>query len=343
MSQLIRSQKLEARGQNSGIMGYGRTPIKETSMKNHFLNQTVFVFVFAAIFSFAYSLQAALLVYEGFNYGTAGADRSGSDLLHGQPDGSGGDVDATGLSGTWQDSSGPGTSTDLFMASGSLSFGDLKTTGNHVRSDTNNNNDLFSRAITADLSSGNSLWFSVLADKLQNNFSAAEGGLVIGNQAVNNSRVLEDTGSTGLAGFGVAPTTTGNNWMAYAWDSTSQFTGGTPYVVPVDGSKTNLLVGKISWNTGTGGKDEYTLYYYDDTMLIQVVDDPAKLIQIGSTLEVDVDETLLDTLSLTRQVNTAWDEIRIADKRKNVLGIPEPSTIILTGLGLFGFCFRRRK
>ena len=41
------------------------------------------------------------LVYEGFQYQVAGADRGSSDLLHGQPNDPGGtDIDATGLGGT---------------------------------------------------------------------------------------------------------------------------------------------------------------------------------------------------------------------------------------------------
>jgi len=184
-------------------------------------------------------------VYEGFQYGTAGADQAGSDLLHGQPDGSVGDTDATGLSGTWQDSSGPGQSSDLFVASGSLSFGDLPTAGNHVRSDTNNNNDIFSRPISVSLSAGSELWFSVLANKLQNDFNAAEGGLVTGNQVVNNARILLDDGSTGLAGFGVAPTASGDNWTPYAWNGTSQSVGDAALTVPVDESEVHLLVGRV--------------------------------------------------------------------------------------------------
>lgn len=291
------------------------------------------------------SANAALLVYEGFQYGIAGAGRASSELLHGQPDGSGGDIDATGLSGTWKDSTAVNASSDLFMASGSLAFGDLPTSGNHVRGDTNSNNDLFSRPVTASLASGSELWFSILANKLQNNFNAAQGGFVIGNQAVNNPRVYQDTGSTGLAGFGVAPTSSGNNWTAYAWNGSSQSAGDAALTVPTNGSQVHLLVGKIEIDV-SGETDRYTLYDYQ---LNAGSVSGGTLSAIASPLLVDVDETTLDTLSLTRQVNTAYDEIRIGTTLDDVLGqqvIPEPGTLALLAMGLLGlgvYGWRRRK
>ena len=172
---------------------------------------------------------SASLVYEGFQY----AYPATSDGLHGQPDDAGvSDTDAIGLSGSWQDQTTISTG-NMFLKAGSLTFGDLPTSGNHVGSNTNQNNDIFVRPVTSSLSGGSELWFSILAEKLQNNFSAAEGGFVIGNQAVSNSRILLDTGATGLAGFGVAPTTAGNNWTPYAWDGSSQSVGDAALTVGI--------------------------------------------------------------------------------------------------------------
>ena len=39
------------------------------------------------------------------------------------------------------------------------------------------------------------------------------------------ANALTDDGSTGLSGFGVAPTTAGNNWTPYAWNGSSQLVG----------------------------------------------------------------------------------------------------------------------
>lgn len=304
------------------------------------IQKRVFLLTVTLLSAASLPASAALLVYEGFNYGTASATRAGADQLHGQPDGINGDADATGLSGTWEDTAGAGDPTSLFMYAGSLSFSDLATSGNSVRSDTNSNNDIFGRTITADLDSGGELWFSFMANKLQNNFSAAEGGLVIGNQRVNNSRVLSDAGTSGLQGFGIAPTTAGNDWTPYAWNGSAQSVGDAAYGVAINGSQTNLLIGHVSWNTGAGGADEFTAYYYSGAGSISA--DMSNLTAIASTIEVNVDETTLDFLSLTRQVNTAYDEIRVATTLDEVLGIPEPSVALLGGLGTL-FLLRRRR
>ena len=161
----------------------------------------------------------------------------------------------------------------------------------------------------------------MLANKLQNNFSAAEGGLVIGNQAVNNPRILLDTGSTGLAGFGVAPTTDGNDWTPYAWDGSSQSVGDAALTVPTDGSEVHLLVGKISFDTGRGNRPSTpsTITNLNGGSVAG-----GTLNAIASTIDVNVDQSALDTLSLTRQVNTAYDEIRIGTPLNDALGIPIP-------------------
>ncbi len=305
-----------------------------------------------AVSTIGNSASAELLVYEGFQYGTAGVNRAGSDLLHGQPDGIGGDIDATGLGGTWQDSTTVVPSSDLFVASGSLTFGNLVTSGNHVRGDSNLNSDIFSRPVTVSFNGLDRLYFSLLANKLQNNFSAAEGGLVLGNQVVGNARITgiggtesgtDNTAVNGLQGFGVAPTTAGNNWTAYGWDGTSQTVGGSALTVPTNGSATHLLVGEILFNSGLGGADVYNLYNFVLTPSGRLQDGSLSLI---TSIEVDVDESLLNTLNLTRQVNTAYDEIRFGTNLNDVLPTPEPSTIIMAVLGalaIIGLVIRRRR
>lgn len=274
------------------------------------------------------SADAQLLVYEGFAYGATGTDQVTDDtdpnynLLHAQPDGIGDDIDATGLGGTWQDLAGPGSSSDLFLNAGSLSFGDLATSGNHVRGDTNLNNDIFSRPISGSLD-GSELWVSFLADKLQDNFGAAEGGLVIGNQPVNNAKVNLDDGSGGLRGFGIAPTSEDSgDWVVYGWDDGGRTVGTGDLNVGTSGGDVRLLIARISFDSGTDGADEFTLFDYNlATSGGTVTDDMANLDQVGDPIEVDVDQTLLDTLTFTRQVNTAWDEIRIGRSLADVLGL----------------------
>jgi len=287
----------------------------------------------------ATSANAAVVVYEGFQYDAV------NDSLEGQPDG-GTDIDATGLTGVWDDTLDNGD--NLFLKSGSLGFGDLSTNGNHVGFDSNTNNDIFTRGLSAGAqgvtAAVDEIWFSILAEKLQNNFSAAEGGFVLANQTVGNSRILENDGTDGLAGFGVAPTTSGDDWTAYAWDGSSQSAGDAALTVGVGSGDIRLLVGHISYDTGAGGTDEYTLFEY---LLNGGSVEGGTLNQIASTLEVNVDQSLLDTVNLTRQVNTNFDELRIATTLEEALGlpapIPEPSTALLLAVGVVGFATRCRR
>lgn len=299
----------------------------------------IYPLTIAILTCFSPTASAALLVYEGFQYGAAGSDQvtdstdPNYNLLHAQPDGVGGDIDATGLSGTWNDSAGPGGSSDLFLQPGSLAFGGLPTSGNSVTGDTNLNNDIFSRGITADLDGAGELWFTFLADKLQNNFSAAEGGLVIGNQTVGSARITT-LGGGGFQGFGIAPTTAGDNWTAYGFNGTSKVEGTDVLTVGVGGGDARLLGGQIQFNVGTGGTDVFNFYAYNsatpgDHTLVE-------------TLDINVDETVLNTLNLTRQVSVAYDEIRLATTEAEALGIPEPSTLSLLLLGGIPLIRRRR-
>lgn len=283
--------------------------------------------------------EADLLIYEGFQYGPASTLRASAASLQGQSTGAVGNVDATGIGGTWNDVLNS-TTGELFMYENSLDFKDLPTAGNSVRSDTNSNNDIFVRPITASLSTGSELWFSFTANKLQNNFSAAEGGIAITNQNLTSAQIQTNSGG-GLSGFAISPTTAGNNWSFYAWSGGTQVAASGFYTVPTDGTETNLLVGKITLNAGTGGADIFEAFYYDKGAA-SVTADEGNLISIAAAVEVDVDESALDVLNVTRQVNTAYDEIRVADNFAEVIGIPEPASLILLGLGSALILGRRR-
>ena len=65
---------------------------------------------------------------------------------------------------------------------------------------------------------------------------------------------------------------------------------------------------------------------------------PSVLIIVGDASE------MLDTISLTRQVNVNYDELRIGTSLDDVLGvvIPEPSSMSLLGLAGLGLLRRRR-
>jgi len=61
------------------------------------------------------------------------------------------------------------------------------------------------------------------------------------------------------------------------------------------------------------------------------------------TIEANVDESTLSTLNLTRQVNVNYDEVRFTDTLELALGIPEPASPALFGLGGLAMLARRRR
>ena len=156
-------------------------------------------------------------------------------------------------------------------------------------------------------------------------------------------------GTDGLIGFGIGPDTAGNNLFAYAWDGTTQVAGTTSLAAPPANGSTNttgsnlgdvkFIVGELSFNTGTGGADVFNFYNVTNDGTLGVDD----LVLIDS-IEIDLDESTIDTLSLTRQVNLNWDEVRVTTSVEEALGfpIPEPSSLALLGLGGLLVARRRR-
>lgn len=295
--------------------------------------QTLTALAFFAMACVGNTADGALLVYEGFNYESSGTNDTNSDDLAGQPGGSGPDVDATGLSGSWVEE-GQDEFNNIYVVTGSIEFAGVVTTGNSVRATNNSNYDRTTRGVSADLDSGSELWFSFLANKLANNFSAAEGGIVIGsgNLPTAQGRVL-DTNPAGYHGFAIAPTTNGNDWTGYAWDGTTQTAGAAHLDVATNGTEINLLVGRVEFDIA-GETDRLTVSYYDAVL--------ESLVTI-TTLTADVDETLLDTLIIARQVNTAYDEIRIGMSQDDVLVFVPTPAALPAGLALLGLIATRRR
>lgn len=305
--------------------------------------------VIASAFATVMSANANILVYEGFQYGPAytsdtlpGGNETGTDndrILHGEPDGIGTDIDATGLSGTWNNSN-VGDLDNMFLMEDSLSFGDLATSGNHIRHSSNLDWDVYSRSLTsgaqAGVSGASELWFSFTANKLMDTaWGAEEEGFVFGSDVADSAKI-DDVSMA--EGFGVGWKGELSGWTAYGWGNGTQVIGGEGLSVAKDGSDTRLLVGEISYDTGTGGADVFTLYEY---LLNNGSIEGGTLSQITS-IEVNADQSLLDTLNLTRQVNTAFDEIRIGTTSDDVITvIPEPSTLALAFFGLLGVFLRR--
>ncbi len=294
----------------------------------------------------ATSASGALLVYEGFDYTPASSTNdpgsnqgtSSNIILTGN-----GGTTEVGLSGTWANAANDAH--NMYLVEGSLAFGDLQTSGNHIRYRNNSNNDRYHRGITATLDGTvggtGEIWFSFLANRLQNNFDAGREGVAITNGVVSAAQ-FDNINASGLHGFGIAATAgspTGTAYTAWGWNGISAVSGTSSLTVPVNGSQTNLLVGQIEYGAGTGGLDIFTFYNYElnnGSVIGGTLDEI-------TSIEVDVDESLLDTLNVTRQVNTAYDEIRIGTTLDSVIvAIPEPTTALLGGLSMLLLLRRRR-
>jgi hypothetical protein len=288
---------------------------------------------------------ASLLVYEGFQYVDAigvgdsvpgGNTASTPFHLKGESDGDAGDVDATGLSGVYVDN-GPNDSDHWFVYEGSLSFGNLPTSGNRIgfrdNLDSDNHTRDLSAATQTGISNASEIWFSILL-KPTDTRSAAAGGIAISDNPLNSGKVINTT--TGVQGFGIGSNSS-HKFRPYAWDGTSRIDGDAQ--LNTSTNATYLLVGHISFDSGTDGKDEYTLYSHD---LNGGVIDGSALTQIGSTIEADVDQSALDLLNLNRQVKFDADELRIATTLPEALGVPEPASMALLALGGLMIAGRRR-
>ena len=246
-----------------------------------------------------------LWVYEGFQYGAAGSG------LRVQPDFVGGDIDATGLSGTWADLSGGANGGDLKMLSGSLSFGDLSTSGNQIQATSTSTNDRLVRTISANITTSSELWFSVLFQ----NTATDNGGFALTNEDPANYQYYLITAPATLEGIGWS-VPGGTTVTPYAWGGGLQVTG----TASVSATTLQLFVGKVVWDSGAGGKDEYSLYTYN---LNGGSITGGSLTQIGATLEVDIDQEsasgYLDVLNLSRKKgNIYYDEIRIGSSLEMV-------------------------
>ena len=287
------------------------------------------VVAMAALVLAATSADAAIILYEGFDY--AAGDIDGS-----QAGGIG--FDTTG----WTTSNHSNTNSyDVF--SPGLSFPGVPTEGLSVARPSAPGSAEMNRpisaapqaALTAD---GSTIWFSVLMRDRTFAGRYENAALVLGAGAFTNAGSKPVTMAGGEA-FGVAfdgsnnPVTNSLDVHAIAIDDGAT-TLSTGFIEdPTSGENiTYLIAGKIEW--ASAGNDD-TLSLYD------ITDVSAALPAPFATMTADLDQSAFDTVAIGSQQIGIFDEIRFGNSYADVV-VPEPGTMGLLALGGLALLRRRR-
>ena len=93
-------------------------------------------------------------------------------------------------------------------------------------------------------------------------------------------------------------------------------------------NNTLLLAGKINWKAN-GTPDEF--YFFNVTN--PAGSEPAEGSADASITTLDFDQADWGTIAIFENHAGAWDEIRFGSTFADVMGIPEPSTALLLGVG----------
>ena len=222
---------------------------------------------------------AGLTAYDGFDYGATGGDLTGKN-------------GGTGWSGAYTDT---GNST-IYNATG-LTYTGLPTTGGAVNTnDGSGTTTINFRGFTA-ISSGET-WISFLAQRNGAASTSTFAGLSFYNSNGTASADAEVTFANGGAG---------GTWRIL--DNGPPLVTGSTAVVPASNT-TYLLVARIRWGVGAGGKEAVSLFVNPSLGTLPAVAD--------ASLEVDVTDIDKVRIAAANAINYTFDEIRIGDSYADV-------------------------
>lgn len=234
------------------------------------------------------------------------------------------DYDAGDLStesgSVWGDS---GTTVE----SGSLSYGSLVTAGSRVTMSDDSSWTSTGSAFNGYLDNGDTLWFSVLVNP-HSTGTNPDFGFALGEDRLNDSNNVPMSNSGRGLGFRFK-----GGLKATSWSGNPSSASGTSVTAQV----THLVVGEMIF--GATGSDL-------DTINIYLPDNDLNLGSAVSTQTATFDQTLFDTITFadkTASPRDQLDEIRFGASYDEVIGVPEPASLVLLGLGGLMIGTRRRR
>jgi hypothetical protein len=270
--------------------------------------------VLSAVMVLGGSLQAAAVIYEPFA---------------GDPGDINGQAAGAGLDGNWTRYEGA-----LEAVEGSLSYGSLATSGNHLSIAPSSRRGAFAStgSTLSDaglLDHGESLWFSFVVASPTVPSTNDNLYLVLGTDTINaGGNKMNNSGN----GIGV-------KFDRSKWVKACAFSGGVKseenlQTVVIAPDETKLIVGEIIWGADGASADTLNIYLPGTDLAL-----PGS---VHSTHTAVLDQSAFGKVIVAgKNQQPMIDEIRFGATYADVTPVPEPATMALLALG--GLALRRRR